>query len=362
MNRRAASAALLRKVYGDTAKPPPFPKPLPAGEAGVAARGDRRYLWTDALGVLAYVGLARGSETPGEREAYLDAARRLASATHTALASPAPGGPPMSAAPALGLGHHLVEHAGVRIGKPRSAPQTDAGMELDGQYCHYLTMWTFALGRLALATGDHDLARLAAATVLSVHDALVVRDSTTGTPRAVRWKLNVDATPVQGCPAGVRDALAGIVAYEVVCRAGGSNTDLEDATSDMRALAAQSVEDGLVTTDTLGWGLNAWELSWLAGPNVDAYRDAVSNLASLVLFQQVGTTGMAFRDYGALAGARLVGPCADSAAQMALGAAEPELSRPDDAPHAAISAVTLACALVPESLARGPNDAPVLLH
>jgi len=67
----------MRDVYGDWNSSPRWkPAPLPYGEAGELKLSDktiqRRYLWTDAFGVLNFVTLARMTSGP-ERENALNA-------------------------------------------------------------------------------------------------------------------------------------------------------------------------------------------------------------------------------------------------------------------------------------------------
>jgi hypothetical protein len=116
---------ILRQVYGEFG--PRFPKPLSAGEAGPSADGQqRRYLWTDAFGVLGLVAISRVFP-----EALL-AAKQLVEATETCLGRPR--GPAFSMQSCPG-GRGFV---GLRIGKVQEDPsgRSDAGMTWEGQYWH----------------------------------------------------------------------------------------------------------------------------------------------------------------------------------------------------------------------------------
>ena len=82
---------LLESVYGPIDSNQ-FPRPLPSNEAGLCADGhQRRYLWTDAFGVLAYTSIAEMYEARDQREEaqkYRDACSTLIQTVHECLGSP----------------------------------------------------------------------------------------------------------------------------------------------------------------------------------------------------------------------------------------------------------------------------------
>src|SRR5215210_6235822 len=109
----------------------------------------RRYLWTDAFGVLLYVSLYR--ETGEVR--WLGSAKSLVAEVERVLG----------------------RERGLRIGE---AP------DRDGQYFHYLAMWLFALARL----GDHrpEYRDRGIALAHDIHTAFVIPG------RGVVWKMKED--------------------------------------------------------------------------------------------------------------------------------------------------------------------------
>src|SRR5665213_1663888 len=125
----------------------------------------RRYLWTDAFGVVLLVSLYSES---GERQ-YLDQAERVVAEVDRVLG----------------------RSRGIRIGE---AP------DRDGQYFHYLAMWLYALYIL----GRHlpEYRRKGVALVRQIHDAFVVPN------RGVVWKMSEDLSrPYPGTGFGALDAL-----------------------------------------------------------------------------------------------------------------------------------------------------------
>jgi len=129
---------VMKQVYGDWDDPSSgFPVSMPASEAGPSPSGQRRYLWTDAFGVLNFVTLSYRAETARKRQ-FLDAADKLVKATVQCLGYPRSEDFPMTPNDRGG-------YKGMRIGKERAKIMSDAGMSYDGMYWHYLDKWIFAL-------------------------------------------------------------------------------------------------------------------------------------------------------------------------------------------------------------------------
>lgn len=170
----------------------------------------RRYLWTDAFGLVLLVSLYRAS---GE-ERYLDDARRLVADVERVLG----------------------RRRGLRIGE---AP------DRDGQYFHYLAMWIFALARLGRIEPEYH--RRAVRIVQDVHDAFV-------TPGVgVSWKMEEDLSrPYRGYGLGALDPFHGYVVYRLL-----GDPALEREISEMRALTLRSYRE-LVITQDLGLGMMLW--------------------------------------------------------------------------------------------------------
>ena len=138
---------LLNSLYG-LVDSPSFPLPMAAEEAGACADGNqRRYLWTDAFGVLAYVSIADFYENEGnhtEAEKYRQAANTLVDVVHKCLGTPRSRDKSDAMIPDASSPTGFV---GLRIGKVSSREETDPGMIYDGMYFHYIDKWLLALAR-----------------------------------------------------------------------------------------------------------------------------------------------------------------------------------------------------------------------
>lgn len=217
--RLAAATQLLKEVYGDWDEMPPslFPKPMPASEAGpsAVAYGDgasgetqRRYLWTDAWGVLCLSTLALrcGAGEENRRARILQASAALIDAVHATLGQPRGPSFPMLkaedvAARMLGPGAPVPAtphgYVGLRIGKERARRVSDAGMTFDGLYAHYLDKHMFALlrfGQTCGRLGDADAAEryltMAEQLIKAVHPWFMQHDRR-GRPMGLYWKVCV---------------------------------------------------------------------------------------------------------------------------------------------------------------------------
>ena len=145
----------------------------------------RRYLWTDAFGLVLLVSLHRASGEPR----YLEEAEWLVAEVDRVLGRP----------------------RGIRIGE---AP------DRDGQYFHYLAMWLFALGRLGELKPQYRERGIALAK--DIHRAFVIPGT------GVIWKMQEDlSAPYPGYGLGALDAFDGYVSYRLL---------------DERALAAEIAE------------------------------------------------------------------------------------------------------------------------
>ena len=170
----------------------------------------RRYLWTDAFGVILLVSLYAESE---ERR-FLDEAEWVVAEVDRVLG----------------------RDRGIRIGE---AP------DRDGQYFHYLAMWLYALAVLGRHVPDY--AKMGIDLVGQIHDAFVVPG------RGVIWKMNEDlSAPYPGYGFGALDAFDGYVSYRLL-----DEKTLSRQIADMRLLIDRSAEDLWITQD-LGLGMMLW--------------------------------------------------------------------------------------------------------
>jgi hypothetical protein len=170
----------------------------------------RRYLWTDAFGVVLLVSLHAELEQPR----FLQEAQWLVAEVDRVLG----------------------RRRGIRIGE---AP------DRDGQYFHYLAMWLYALGVLGRYLPEYRTRAIALAR--DIHDAFVVPG------RGVWWKMKEDLSGAyRGFGFGALDAFDGYVSYRLLDEAA-----LSRQIADMRRLIEQTYPD-LVITQDLGIGMMLW--------------------------------------------------------------------------------------------------------
>jgi len=170
----------------------------------------RRYLWTDAFGVVLLVSLH--AELGGR--GYLDQAEWVVAEVDRVLGRP----------------------RGIRIGE---AP--DRG----GQYFHYLAMWLYALSILGRHVPDYR--KKGVELVRQIHDSFFVPD------HGVIWKMNEDlSAPYPGYGFGALDAFDGYVSYRLL-----DEEALSREIADMRRLINRSAP-GLRISQDLGLGMMLW--------------------------------------------------------------------------------------------------------
>jgi hypothetical protein len=170
----------------------------------------KRYLWTDAFGVVLLLSLYR--ELGDQR--WLDDAHRLVSEVERVLG----------------------RKRGIRIGE---AP------DRDGQYFHYLAMWLFALARFAEI--DVRYKQKAIDLVHQIHRPFVIPGT------GVIWKMKEDLSgPYPGYGLGALDAFDGYVSYRLI-----DEQVLAPEIAEMRALI-DSVYQSLTITQDLGLGMMLW--------------------------------------------------------------------------------------------------------
>ncbi|KAL1844509.1 hypothetical protein VTK73DRAFT_2391 [Phialemonium thermophilum] len=188
----------------------------PANPGAGGHRG--RYLWTDAFGVLNLITLHRETSDV----VYLAAARRLVETVHDVLGRQRGDGndddndntKKPDRLPGATDAEPLA--GGLRIGKREAT-----GPDGDGQYHHYLTLWMFALNRLALAVGDDDggagarYNELAVQLARAIHPHFVLRGDRDDSLRMV-WKVSTDLRAVLVPSEGHLDAATGYVVYRLL--------------------------------------------------------------------------------------------------------------------------------------------------
>mmetsp|Transcript_45784 Transcript_45784/g.115257 ORF Transcript_45784/g.115257 Transcript_45784/m.115257 type:complete len:360 (-) Transcript_45784:302-1381(-) len=355
VDRRLVPEALrlMESVYGPL-QADTFPRPMPAGEAGACANGQRRYLWTDAFGVINLVSLAAASESEQEAQGFMAAALKLVTTVHQSLGRPSSPTHPMKPLSRPPSDPNSLEFVGLRIGKVHTRTPTDYGMNYDGMYWHYIDKWLLALVRV----GEPFLAAEVAQDVFPhFFDE---------THKGMRWKLSVDGTPAKGLSSTSPsdDNLTALITFSLIAFAchKKSPTCPPVLTPELAALRASlSAYRPRVTDDPLGWGLEALFDQWLAG------RPRQRQLAALApCALNPAHFSLPFRLYGALIGARISPDLADPSLTDRLVAKALNHQRVQDAhefeEHSAINRVMLASALLaPGALGRLPDEPELAL-
>jgi len=170
----------------------------------------RRYLWTDAFGVVLLVSMYKHLHDEG----YLDEAEWLVSEVTRVLG----------------------RQRGIRIGE---------ASDRDGQYFHYLAMWMFALARLGDLKPEyrHQGVKLAH----DIHRAFVIPDT------GVFWKMKEDLSgPYPSFGLGALDAFDGYVSYRLL-----DEHALAPEIAEMQALVNRDYKDLSIDQD-LGLGMMLW--------------------------------------------------------------------------------------------------------
>lgn len=186
-----------------------------AERTGIGGRGDslRRYLWTDAYAVRAFVALHR--RLGGTL--HLDRALMLVDLVHHVLGRHRPDDRRSGWISGLdderGERHPTI--GGLRIGKPlperRPDEPSDDGLEWerDGQYFHYLTRWMDALCMVGDATGEPRWCEHAVDLARTANDAFV-HARRPGGPLRMHWKMSIDLSRPQVQTMGHMDPLDGL--------------------------------------------------------------------------------------------------------------------------------------------------------
>jgi hypothetical protein len=219
----------------------------------------RRYLWTDAFAVTAFLELGRRTAEPSCREL----ASRLVDQVHHTLGQQRPDAARQGWLSGLSEqeGELHPTLGGLRIGKPLPERQPEQPFderlewERDGQYFHYLTQWMHALDQCsrALAASRFNLwARELAQAAVSAF-----RQQRPGRRPALAWKMSIDLSRPLIAASGQHDALDGFVtcaelrATALLERVPLVGPSLEHELSSLTAML--SVADGS-TADPLGIG------------------------------------------------------------------------------------------------------------
>ncbi|KAJ5945505.1 hypothetical protein N7454_002344 [Penicillium verhagenii] len=228
-----------------------------------------RYLWTDAFGVINLLTMhheycrAGGKNVSDDR--YLQLARRLIETVHDVLGRARDG---LSRLPGATESNPLG--GGLRIGK-----ENEHGPDCDGQYHHYLTVWMFALNRMALASGDMEYNRQAVNLARAIHPKFFV-DRSARRPRMI-WKMNMDLSLPLVSSEGNLDPIDGFVIFRILQATAASAGDgevLAEEIGDYKRVMERKGEH-FVSSDTLDLGMTLWTAHWFSEK-----ENWASNLAS----------------------------------------------------------------------------------
>ena len=269
----------MKAVYGpiDTLSPTDVaswtPPPMAEGHRG-------RYLWTDAFGVLNLLTLGAlsppsSSLTPSATAAtYTTLAARLIAAVHDTLGRTRDGTHRLPGASDL---HPL--RGGLRIGK--EADEDDPAGDGDGQYHHYLTLWMFALNRMAHASGERRYNDLGIELAQAIHPAFV-RDRDAPRPQMC-WKTSVDLRRAVVPSEGNLDPIDGYVVFSLLQRDNAENTRvLEREVGEYRRML-EAKWRRYVSDDPLDLGMTLWTAHWFAGKGDSEWAEELSDRALVCL-------------------------------------------------------------------------------
>lgn len=237
-----------------------------------------RYLWTDAFGLVLYVSLYRHTN----EEKYLDLARHLVAEVDRVLRRP----------------------RGYRIGEEP---------DRDGQYFHYLMMWTYALHRMGEVDANYDGRALK--LIRDIHEPFVKPGV------GVVWKMEEDLSrPYPGYGLGAIDPYHGYVVYRLV-----NDKALASEIAVLREMVDRDYQSLRIDQD-LGLGMMLWQTHFFPHEPWAAFQRARS-LADLdrlwidppgYFGRQAGYREMrfAFTNYGVSLGLQAVGEWPDRVKQL----------------------------------------------
>lgn len=262
----------LESVYGTFASiqdPRTWtPPPKSGGHRG-------RYLWTDAYGVVNLLTMHReytaslDTETAVdlvEKNRYLTLARRLIETVHDVLGRTRDGNSRLP-----GATEENPLGGGLRIGK-----MDEGGPDGDGQYHHYLTVWMFALNRMALASGDARYNQQAVALAKAIHPRFFLNRES-DQPRMV-WKMAMDLSVPLVSSEGNLDAMDGFVVFRLlqetaIAMEAAEPSLLAEEISDYQRVIERKGHH-FVSSDPLDLGMTLWTVHWFSASETWAQQVA----------------------------------------------------------------------------------------
>jgi hypothetical protein len=191
---------------------------------------------------------------------------------------------------------------GLRIGKDE-----ESGLDCDGQYHHYLTLWMFALNRLCVASEDRSWNDLAISLMKAIHPRFVYnRDK----PRPrMYWKMSIDLTHPLVRSEGNLDPVDGLAVCKLLRETDGDSSQaLKDEIADYEKIVATKWRS-YSSDDPLDLGMTLWTShywvgeDWATGLLERAKRD-LRDLIDEGYFNLSITRRLAFREFGTCLGIR----------------------------------------------------------
>jgi hypothetical protein len=227
------------------------PPPMSGGHRG-------RYLWTDAFGVINLITMHSeyrkcGNDTKNDNR-YLILADRLIETVHEVL-----GRDRDSNSRLPGATESNPLGGGLRIGKTEIS-----GSDADGQYHHYLTLWMFALNRMAKASGDLRYNRQAIQLAKAIHPKFFI-DRAAARPRMV-WKMTMDLSEPMVESEGNLDPIDGYAVFRLLqasATEAGDGEVLAEEIGDYKRTMNRKGEH-FVSRDTLDLGMTLWTAHWFS--------------------------------------------------------------------------------------------------
>ncbi|KAH8656512.1 hypothetical protein BGZ60DRAFT_417152 [Tricladium varicosporioides] len=208
-----------------------------------------RYLWTDAFGVLNFLTLYHSTSDPR----YLTFAKALVQSVHNTLGRTRDGKERL-----VGASEQHPLRGGLRIGKIDAT-----GPDGDGMYHHYLTLWMFALNRLAAAAKDLKYNDMGIELAKSVHPHFLTRDRS-GKVAGMVWKISENMQKVLVSSEGHLDAATGYVVFRLLQETAGGGGILGEEIKDYENLMKREGRLS-ASTDTLDLGMALWMCHFFKG-------------------------------------------------------------------------------------------------
>jgi len=352
MDKISVVDSLLKHVYGDWHSPCvfTFPKAAKIDEAGVSMYGSRRYLWTDAFGILNFISQSKATTNSNEKDQYLGAAKMLINSVFQTLGNPRDDSDRYPMCPVLSENKKVMRYKGLRIGKvsamiaSKGVARSDMGMEHDGMYWHYIDKMLYALSRYVIETHDLFILKRALHLIIDLHPAFFIPH------QGYLWKINTDCTPISThtSTSPNHDAVSAWIMYNIInnlvhklCSESNHNNDTNNngsdgmktyilshqhhvtqAIADLTPIVAKYFQSSTTlsisreTSDSLGLGCHLFTMQWCRNADVmggDALRRYKQTISKQMIswIEHSGSIDAyhaqtLFREYGGLLGCQLI--------------------------------------------------------